>query len=184
MSSACPALPIVAINWSMMPQGMLAYTCSACWQHFAFTIASITGATVELDVTSASSRQNTETSSDAELDRPPPTGTDVTMTASNDGSNSKISQLQTLWNHYFIYISRTKCGASYLQHVTLEYCVKMAQQQLQHLHSAKASQATEENVLGWFWIQDSTEMTLLAPAGERQTEILYIPYKQNWNWLK
>ena len=96
MSSACPALPIVAINWSMMPQGMLAYTCSARWQQRALVISLITGDWAAVLLTSASSRVNIATSSDAELDSPPPTGTDVTMTTSKEGKRSthhKISHI-------------------------------------------------------------------------------------------
>ena len=90
MRSACLASAIVAMNWSMIPHGMLANRCSACWQHWALCTGSITACLCvdTLPLASASRNENTATSSEAELERPPPTGTDDVMTASNDGSRS------------------------------------------------------------------------------------------------
>ena len=89
MKRACPALPIVATNWSMMPHGILANVCSARWQHWALISESTDGTLVELllMLRSKDSRNvNVATSRDAELDRPPPSGTDETTTASKEGS--------------------------------------------------------------------------------------------------
>ena len=69
---------------------MLAKVCSAFWQHKAFSIESIFTEASDMCETRDSKNVKTATSSEAELDKPPPSGTDVTMTASNGGSNSTI----------------------------------------------------------------------------------------------
>ena len=51
---------------------------------------------------SASSRENMATSSDAELDSPPPIGTDVVMTASKDGNKSTHHATSAAsYQHYY-----------------------------------------------------------------------------------
>lgn len=40
MSSAWPSLPITDMNWSMIPQGMLANVCSAFWHSSALATKS------------------------------------------------------------------------------------------------------------------------------------------------
>jgi len=37
ISNAVPACPITEMNWSMMPQGILANSCSAFWQRRALS---------------------------------------------------------------------------------------------------------------------------------------------------
>ena len=71
-SKALPLLPITEINWSIIPHGMLAKLCSAFWQARALTFKSFCSFPV-----SCSKNVYVATSSDAELDNPPPRGTEV-----------------------------------------------------------------------------------------------------------
>lgn len=79
ISRAWPFLPINEMNWSMIPHGILAKSCSAFWQAKAFLVRD----TGPLGL-SWSKKVYVATSSAAELDTPPPTGTDEMTTASND----------------------------------------------------------------------------------------------------
>jgi hypothetical protein len=67
------------INWSMMPQGIPANSCSAFWQSSAFLTGSIW-----LPV-AVSSSVAVQTSNAALLDKPPPSGTVEAITTSNAG---------------------------------------------------------------------------------------------------
>ena len=83
-SNACPFLPMTEMNWSIIPQGMLANVCSAFWQVKAL-LANEIGV---LGGASCSRKVWVATSSDAELDNPPPSGTDVAIAALNGGTSS------------------------------------------------------------------------------------------------
>ena len=65
--TAAPASPMTEMNWSMMPHGILAKSCSAFWQASAFSFE-----VALLVPVNASRREYTATSRDAELERPPP----------------------------------------------------------------------------------------------------------------
>ena len=65
----------------MMPQGMFANSCSAFWHNsiFSFCVRFL------LSGHNCSKNMHVATSSEAELDSPPPSGTDVAIAALNDG---------------------------------------------------------------------------------------------------
>ncbi len=70
-SMAIPSRPMTAMDWSMIPQGAPAKSFSARWQRAARSCPSIArGAPV-----AAISARAVATSSAAELESPPPTGT-------------------------------------------------------------------------------------------------------------
>jgi hypothetical protein len=76
MRRALPAVPHAEMNWSMMPHGVAQKTCSHCWHLSAFATGSARSPYI------ASSIVAVATSSDAEDERPPPSGT-VEMTAAS-----------------------------------------------------------------------------------------------------
>ena len=69
MSKALFFRPIVDMNWSMMPQGTLAKSCSAFWQARAFAFAGMSSEEEEEELTSDSRNVCIATSRLAELRR-------------------------------------------------------------------------------------------------------------------
>ena len=87
MRRAWPSFPMTEMNWSMIPQGIPANWCSAFWQANALSFWGL------VFPSKASKKVYVATSKEAELDTPPPRGTDVHMTASKELTSPEITKL-------------------------------------------------------------------------------------------
>ena len=107
--TAAPDSPMTEMNWSMMPQGIPANSCSAFWQASAFSFE------VEQFVpVRASRKEYTATSRDAELERPPPENIRermiwVEMNVQGDTSDMTLSLVDNDFTTSTVCLGSYKC---------------------------------------------------------------------------